>query len=248
MYNNPNDPYQHPGTFHNDETTAGPAFPPPPPYQQRPHPQPDQMVPSIPGYFARLPRKDRNWAIGFFICLAVITVGLCANAGNPNTATAMTTPTATVQQVVKNVPPTLEPTNTPVPTPVPPTPTQKPTPTPIPPTPTPIPPTPTPVPEPTQPPAPQLFIDITSASAVNYSYGSVSVQSLPGAALTITVTYCTGRRATSSELQGTHYADGGGYYTWNWVPETKCPGPATASVTASFDGQYTSNSTQFTVG
>ena len=88
----------------------------------------------------------------------------------------------------------------------------------------------------------QLFLTITSASA-----GSVSVQTLPGAALTISITYCSGSCAASKSLRGTKYADFAGNYTWNWMPNTKCRGTAMASVTASFHGQTVSTTTSFEV-
>ena len=110
-------------------------------------------------------------------------------------------------------------------------------------------PTARPTPKPTQKPtpSPQLFITFTCAVAVDYSYGRVCVHTLPGAALTITVTYCSGYDAVSRSLQGMSYADGSGDQAWTWTPETKCRGTATAVVDASWQGQYTSNSDGFTV-
>ena len=141
-------------------------------------------------------------------------------------------------------------------------PTQKPTATPTPsPTPTPTP-SPTPTPEPVQqqapvqqpsgggqsaPPPAQLFVSFTGESAVDNSSSSVSVHTLAGAALTISVKYCSGSYATSSSLKGTEYADSAGNYTWTWTPDTKCKGTATAYVSASLNGQSASNSANFTV-
>ena len=111
--------------------------------------------------------------------------------------------------------------------------------TPAQPTPT-APATPTPAP-------PQLSIAFTCASATDYSHGQVCVHTEPSAALAITVTYCSGYDATSSSLQGTSYADANGNYTWNWEPETKCRGAATATVSANWQGQSVTNSDNFTV-
>lgn len=69
----------------------------------------------------------------------------------------------------------------------------------------------------------------------------------PGAALTIRVVYCTGYPAVSRSLKGTQYADAGGSHVWTWTPETKCRGQATATVTASSNGQTVVRSTVFTV-
>lgn len=108
-------------------------------------------------------------------------------------------------------------------------------------------PTPRPTPKPTQPPAPSLAITFTCASAVDYSYGQVCVHTEQGAALTITVTYCSGYDATSDSLQGTVYANSVGNYEWTWEPETKCRGAATATVNATWNGQSVSNTDTFTV-
>jgi hypothetical protein len=98
------------------------------------------------------------------------------------------------------------------------------------------------------PPAPaKLFVSFTSATAVDNSSGSVSVNTLPSAALTISVKYCSGSYADSSSLKGTKYADSSGNYTWSWIPDTKCKGTATAYVTASLNGQSASGSKDFTV-
>ncbi|HEV8192050.1 MAG TPA: hypothetical protein VGP82_11285 [Ktedonobacterales bacterium] len=79
----------------------------------------------------------------------------------------------------------------------------------------------------------------TCATAVSHSYGQVCVHTRPGAALTITVTYCSGFgfAENSKTLHGTSYADRNGDYTWNWVPQTDCRENATVYVTAESDGQ-----------
>ena len=74
----------------------------------------------------------------------------------------------------------------------------------------------------------------------------VCVQTLPGAALTITVTYCTGSVDESPALKGAFTADQSGYYEWGWKPEATCQGnppgsngfwKGNAEVTASLGGQ-----------
>lgn len=109
---------------------------------------------------------------------------------------------------------------------------------------------PTPKPQPTQTkptPQPQIFLTFTGASATDYSSGFVSVHAQPGAALSITVTYCTGYKAVSDSLKGTSYADGGGNHTWTWTPETKCRGEATADVTETWNGQSVEQTDSFIV-
>ena len=82
-------------------------------------------------------------------------------------------------------------------------------------------------------------LTFTCATAVSQSYGRVCVHTLPGTALTITVTYCSGfgSAENSSTLHGTSYADRNGNYTWNWVPQTDCRENATVYVAAQSDGQ-----------
>jgi hypothetical protein len=96
-------------------------------------------------------------------------------------------------------------------------------------------------------PQPHLSIAEIEANAVDYTYGTVIVQTLPGAALDITVTYCSGDDATSRSLQGTVYAGSNGRYEWDWTPETKCRGTATAAIGASWQGQEESISFAFDV-
>jgi hypothetical protein len=102
-------------------------------------------------------------------------------------------------------------------------------------------------PGPTQAVGPKLTLQFTCAQAIDYQSGRICVHTQAGAALTITITYCSGYRAVSSSLQGIAYADARGNYTWSWTPETVCWGPALARVTASVSGQRTSKSDRFTV-
>jgi hypothetical protein len=85
----------------------------------------------------------------------------------------------------------------------------------------------------------QLFVSISSTTTQNSS--SISVHTLPGAAITIDLAYCG---HTSKQ---TYYADSAGDYTLNWAPDTKCGGTATATVTASANGQTSTSSTSFSV-
>jgi hypothetical protein len=58
----------------------------------------------------------------------------------------------------------------------------------------------------------------------------------------------TGAVESDEESEGdSEYANSGGNYTWTWVPSTNCKRTATAYVTASLNGQSTSNSTSFNV-
>src|SRR5258708_1237968 len=110
------------------------------------------------------------------------------------------------------------------------------------PTPTTVPtkkPTPAPTHQPTQ--IAQLAITFTLVDS-----GDVAVHTLPGAALTIKVLYCSGNYATSQSLQGTVKADIAGDYIWNWNVETSCHGRATAYVTASLNGKTVSGQAKFT--
>lgn len=93
--------------------------------------------------------------------------------------------------------------------------------------------TPTPTPPPT---AASTAIEITCADAINNISGEVCVHTTPGAAISISVTYCNGLEARNTDLQGTRYADSDGNYTWSWVPETTCPGTANIHVTANGTG------------
>src|SRR5713101_438876 len=59
------------------------------------------------------------------------------------------------------------------------------------------------------------------------SHAFACVHTLPGASLTISVSYCSGNSDQSSSLKGTFTADSTGYYEWNWKPQAPCQsGPA----------------------
>jgi hypothetical protein len=117
------------------------------------------------------------------------------------------------------------------------------------PTATPVPtrvPTPTPRPQPTPAPPPAaLTLAITCASGMQNGLGLVCAHTHPGAALTITVTYCDGKKA--SGLGGTVHADANGNYTWRWKVQTHCAGPAVARVTATWNGQTVTTTATFIV-
>jgi hypothetical protein len=74
------------------------------------------------------------------------------------------------------------------------------------------------------------------------SHAFACVHTLPGAALTISVSYCNGDLDQSSDLKGTFMADRTGFYEWDWKPKARCSnGPAfwsgKASVIARLVGQ-----------
>lgn len=54
------------------------------------------------------------------------------------------------------------------------------------------------------------------------THGRICVQTVPGAALTITVKFCNDILDQSQALKGTVYANGVGYYEWNWKPQAPC--------------------------
>lgn len=85
----------------------------------------------------------------------------------------------------------------------------------------------------------QLFVSISSTSSQNST--SINVHTLPGAAITIELSYC------GQDSKQTKYADAAGAYTLNWTPDTKCGGMATATVMASSNGQSSTSSTSFSV-
>jgi hypothetical protein len=178
-------------------------------------------------------RKQIGLVVAFVVVFTFLTLIANATRSTQTTQSPQSTDTPSQQVIVPSDTPTPFSTSTEaLPTP---TPTPKPA----------I--IPTHEPKPTQPPTPQLFLSFTCAQAVDYSYGRVCVHTQPGAALTITVTYCTGYNAVSHSLQGTEYADSSGNYEWDWTPETKCRGSATAYVQASWNGQSASQSDDFTV-
>ena len=107
-------------------------------------------------------------------------------------------------------------------------------------------PAPAPVPPvPTTTPVPQLNVAFTCASG-GPRYGKVCVQTLAGAALTIKVVYSCGLVANARSLAGTVYANGSGYYQWDWQQKGACTGPATSTVRASWHGQTVWASITFT--
>ncbi len=84
----------------------------------------------------------------------------------------------------------------------------------------------------------------------------VCVRTLPGASLTITVTYCTGSVDQSTTLKGTFTADQTGHHTWSWTPKATCQGNppgatgfwrGTAEVTATLGGQHLTSSVAYIV-
>lgn len=179
--------------------------------------------------------KNRQAGFGCLVLIGIFTLcGLCSTISNANKdaqqplAPTQLVPTPTHQVLILAT----EQVKTPTP---------KPTATPEP--------TPTPTPEPVQQQAPQqLTVTFTGESAtVGDASSYVAVHTLPGAALTISVKYCSGHYADSSELKGTQYADASGDNIWTWKPATTCHGLAWAYVTASLNGQSASNSTSFTV-
>ena len=115
--------------------------------------------------------------------------------------------------------------------------------------------TPTPQPTATPPPQPTLGVTFTCAWATAFVSGQICVHTQPYAALSLNISYCSGQIVsyqTSGEwasvpTQGWVHADGNGNYTWTFVPKTRCVGPATATVTASWQGQSATNSTTFIV-
>lgn len=208
------------------------------------------------------------WALSLAVCVLLLAScgaaasGDGANGVNGATQASPTRTRALVGSTIVTPSPTATPTVAPTPTPLP-TATPAFTPAPLPrlaPTATARPhPTATPrpratatlrsrpVPTPTAPPA-TAAITFTCAQAVDHAYGRVCVHTAPGAALTIVVRYCSGYRAVSHSLRGTSYADGSGNHTWTWTPDTKCRGPATATVTASLHGASVAAVKSFVVG
>lgn len=88
------------------------------------------------------------------------------------------------------------------------------------------------------------------------THEQVCVRTLPGASLTIQVTYCTGSVDQSPALKGTFTADKTGSYQWNWTPKASCQGnppgasgfwKGTAEVTATLGGQHLTSSLAFMV-
>ena len=87
----------------------------------------------------------------------------------------------------------------------------------------------------------------------NQSYAFACVRTLPGASLTISVSYCNGNGDQSSSLKGTFTADSAGYYEWDWKPQASCQNGSAywsgkATVTATLNGQTASSESVFQGG
>lgn len=91
----------------------------------------------------------------------------------------------------------------------------------------------------------QLTLTFTCASGSIHGTGQVCVQTQPGASLSLAVRYCDG--STAKGLHDGATADGSGNYTWTWLVRTSCAGPATAAVTANWNGQSLTQSDTFTI-
>ena len=100
-------------------------------------------------------------------------------------------------------------------------------------------------PAPTSAPSPPLTLAFTCASGKIHGTGQVCVHTLPGASLSLTVRYCDG--STAKGLHGSATADGSGNYTWSWPVHPTCAGSATATVTATANGQSLTASDTFTI-
>lgn len=82
------------------------------------------------------------------------------------------------------------------------------------------------------------------------SHAFACARTLPGAALTISVSYCNGNSDQSNRLKGTFTADSTGYYEWDWKPQAPCQNGSAywrgkAIVTASLGGQTASGESVF---
>lgn len=118
-------------------------------------------------------------------------------------------------------------------------------------------PTATTTPTPTSPPAKLvLTFECKGDFSPSGKQEKVCVRTLPGTALTIKVTYCTGSVDQSPALKGTFTADKSGYYAWSWTPRATCQGnpsgatgfwKGTAEVTATLSGQHLTSGTAFIV-
>jgi len=183
----------------------------------------------------RLPRMGRRRFAGVGLALACLFSLIVAAAfgGGAHVPPAKSGPHNELTQLLPHILPTPAATATALPTATP-VPTRVPTPTP----------TPRPQPTPAPPPA-ALTLAITCASGMQNGLGLVCAHTHSGAALTITVTYCDGRKA--SGLGGTAHADANGNYTWRWKVQTRCAGPAVARVTATWNGQTVTTTATFIV-
>jgi len=108
------------------------------------------------------------------------------------------------------------------------------------------------------PPQPKLVLTFGCQGDFTPSgtHEKVCVRTLPGASLTITVTYCTGSVDQSTALKGTFIADKAGYFEWRWTPKATCQGnppgatgfwKGTAEVTATLGGQHLTSNVAFMV-
>lgn len=79
---------------------------------------------------------------------------------------------------------------------------------------------------------------VTCAAVVNRTRGELCVHTQPGAALTVSVRYCSGfgPSDTSAALRQPARADASGDHTWRWSTRVTCAGDATAYVTTSWNG------------
>ena len=85
----------------------------------------------------------------------------------------------------------------------------------------------------------QMSLSVSSTTINNSA--SIKVRTLPGATITIDLNYC------GQSTRKIEYADSTGNYALNWTPDKKCGGMATATVTASSDGQSATSTTSFSV-
>jgi hypothetical protein len=84
-------------------------------------------------------------------------------------------------------------------------------------------------------------LSLSVSNSVTNNSATINVHTLPGAAITIDLNYC------GQDTKKTEHADSAGNYTLHWTPDKKCGGMATATVTASSDGQSSTSSTSFSV-
>lgn len=81
---------------------------------------------------------------------------------------------------------------------------------------------------------PPLTITFTCASGSLRGTGKVCVHTAPSAVLSLSVRYCDG--TTAKGLHSAGIANASGDYTWSWSVHMTCVGPATATVTAKYNG------------
>lgn len=112
-------------------------------------------------------------------------------------------------------------------------------------------------PTPTSPPAKMvLTFECKGEFNPGGAHEKICVRTLPGASLTIKVTYCVGSVDQSDALKGIFTADKTGYYEWSWTPRAACQGnppgatgfwKGTADVKATLGGQSLTSSVFFVV-